>query len=97
MNKIAFLNDGLRRTFARGKVVMTAGVAAMSEEELTISDFDTGGSEPARHDLKHAETAAPRIMKPAIGNKGSLDLRPRAEESRAKLKDIDGAWTTAQQ
>ena len=24
MNKIAFLNDGLRRTFARGKVVMTA-------------------------------------------------------------------------
>ena len=27
MNKTAFLNDGLRRTFARGKVVMTQGVA----------------------------------------------------------------------
>jgi Protein of unknown function (DUF3768) len=35
MNKIAFLNDSLRRTFARGKVVMTAGVAALAEEELT--------------------------------------------------------------
>jgi hypothetical protein len=35
MNKIAFLNDGLRRTFARGKVVMTAGVVALPEEELT--------------------------------------------------------------
>jgi hypothetical protein len=34
MNKIAFLNDGLRRTFARGKVVMTAGVAALPEEML---------------------------------------------------------------
>jgi hypothetical protein len=35
MNKVAFLNDGLRRTFARGKVVMTASVAALPEEELT--------------------------------------------------------------
>src|ERR1700730_4110303 len=35
MNKIAFLNDGLRRTFARGKVVMTAGVAALPESTLT--------------------------------------------------------------
>jgi hypothetical protein len=34
MNKIAFLNDRLRRTFARGKVVMTAGVAALPEDEL---------------------------------------------------------------
>ena len=35
MNKIAFLNDGLRRTFARGKVVMTDGVAALPENALT--------------------------------------------------------------
>ena len=34
MNKIAFLNDGLRRTFSRGRVVMTAGVAALPEEKL---------------------------------------------------------------
>jgi hypothetical protein len=34
MNKIAFLNDGLRRTFARGKVMMTAGVAALPEDDL---------------------------------------------------------------
>jgi hypothetical protein len=34
MNKIAFLNDGLRRTFARGKVVTPAGVAALPEEAL---------------------------------------------------------------
>jgi hypothetical protein len=36
MNKIAFLNDGLRRTFARGRVVMTQGVASLPEEMLTI-------------------------------------------------------------
>ena len=32
MNKIAFLNDGLRRTFSRGRVA--AGVAALPEEKL---------------------------------------------------------------
>jgi hypothetical protein len=36
MNKIAFLNDGLRRTFARGKVVMTQGVASLPGDVLTI-------------------------------------------------------------
>jgi hypothetical protein len=35
MNKIAFLDDGLRRTFARGKVVMTQGVASLPEETRT--------------------------------------------------------------
>jgi hypothetical protein len=34
MNKIAFLNDAVRRTFSRGKVVMTAAVAALPEEQL---------------------------------------------------------------
>ena len=33
MNKIAVLNDTLRRTFAGGKVVMTRGVAALPENE----------------------------------------------------------------
>jgi hypothetical protein len=45
MNKIAFLNDGPRRTFARGKVVMTASVAALTEEELTkVNAFVTSTS-----------------------------------------------------
>jgi hypothetical protein len=34
MNKIAFFNDALRRTFAGGKVMMTAGVAALPEDVL---------------------------------------------------------------
>jgi hypothetical protein len=34
MNKIALLNDSLRRTFTGGKVVMTQGVAALPEREL---------------------------------------------------------------
>jgi hypothetical protein len=34
MNKIALLNDMLRRTFSGGKVVMTPGVAALPEQEL---------------------------------------------------------------
>jgi hypothetical protein len=34
MNKIAFLNDGLRRTFASGRVLMTAGVQALPEGKL---------------------------------------------------------------
>jgi hypothetical protein len=36
MNKVAFLNDGLRRTFGRGKVVITPGSYRCPEEQ-----FDT--------------------------------------------------------
>jgi hypothetical protein len=65
MNKIAFLNDGLRRTFARGKVVMTAGVAALPEETLAqvlerVRRFDefTKDKEPhGEHDFGNFEIA----------------------------------------
>ena len=36
MNQIAFLNDGVRRTFSRGKIVMTAAVAALPEDKLAL-------------------------------------------------------------
>jgi len=34
MNEVACLNDALRQTFTGGKVVMTAAVAALPEEQL---------------------------------------------------------------
>jgi hypothetical protein len=69
----------------------------VSEKELSIRDLKAGGSEPAGYDLKHAETTPRRIVKAAIGDKRSFDLRSRAEETRAKLKNIRGTWTAAQQ
>ena len=65
MNKMAFLNDGLRRTFARGKVVMTAGVAALPEEELTqvlervrhFDEFTTDNDPHGEHDFGNVELA----------------------------------------
>ena len=59
MNKIALLNDGLRRTFTGGKVVMTNGVAALAEDELAqvlerVRNFDefTKGNDPhGEHDF----------------------------------------------
>jgi hypothetical protein len=65
MNKIAFLNDGLRRTFARGKVMMTAGVAALPEDALTqvlerVRHFDefTKENDPhGEHDFGSFELA----------------------------------------
>ena len=65
MNKIAFLNDGLRRTFARGKVLMTAGVAALPEDALTqvlerVRHFDefTKDNDPhGEHDFGSFEIA----------------------------------------
>jgi hypothetical protein len=63
MNKIAFLNDGLRRTFARGKVVMTAGVAALPEQTLTqvlervrhFDEFTTHNDPHGEHDFGNFE------------------------------------------
>jgi hypothetical protein len=65
MNKIAFLNDGLRRTFARGRVVMTARVAALPEEQLAtvlerVRHFDefTPENDPhGEHDFGNFEVA----------------------------------------
>jgi Protein of unknown function (DUF3768) len=70
MNKIAALNDGLRRTFARGKVVMTADVAALQEEQLTqvlecVRQFDqfTKDNDPhGEHDFGSFETAGVRYF-----------------------------------
>jgi hypothetical protein len=67
-NKIAALNDELRGTLVtsvRGKVVMTAGVAALPEEQVTqvlerVRDFDefTNENDPhGEHDFGSFEIA----------------------------------------
>jgi Protein of unknown function (DUF3768) len=63
MNKIALLNDELRRTFSGGKVVMTDGVAALPEHDLAqllerIQSFDafTTDNDPrGEHDFGSIE------------------------------------------
>lgn len=70
VNKIAFLNDAVRRTFARGKVVMTAGVAALPEEELAqvlnrVQHFDefTPDNDPyGEHDFGGFEIAGEKYF-----------------------------------
>ena len=65
MNKIAFLNDGLRRTFARGKVLMTEGVAALPEETLAqvlervrhFDDFNNDNDPHGEHDFGSFDVA----------------------------------------
>jgi hypothetical protein len=65
MNKIAFLNDGLRRTFACGKVVMTRGVASLAEETQTqvlervrhFDDFNPENDPRGEHDFGSFELA----------------------------------------
>jgi hypothetical protein len=54
MNKIAFLNDGLRRTFEGGRVVMTQSVASLPEATLTtvlerVRSFDAFSPENDPH------------------------------------------------
>jgi hypothetical protein len=65
MNKIACLNDGLRRTLAPGKIVMTASVAALTEEELTkvlervrhFDEFTTDNDPHCEHDFGNFDLA----------------------------------------
>jgi hypothetical protein len=59
MNKIALLNDSLRRTFEGGKVVMTDGVAALPENELaqllvkvrSFAEFTSDNDPHGEHDF----------------------------------------------
>jgi hypothetical protein len=63
MNKIALLNDALRRTFTGGKVVMTRGVAALPEAELarvlervrTFDEFTKDNDPHGEHDFGNFE------------------------------------------
>ena len=65
MNKIALLNDSLRRTFSGGKVVMTDGVAALPESDLAqllakVRSFDefTNDNDPhGEHDFGSVQLA----------------------------------------
>src|SRR5450759_2934903 len=65
MNKIALLNDSLRRTFTGGKVVMTDGVAALPEQKLgqlleRVRSFDafTNDNDPhGEHDFGSVDLA----------------------------------------
>ena len=69
-NKIAFLNDGLRRTFSRGKVVMTAAVAALPEQTLakvltrvqTFDEFTKDNDPHGEHDFGSFELAGERFF-----------------------------------
>jgi hypothetical protein len=64
MNKIAFLDDGFRRTFARG-IVMTQGVASLPENVLTIvlervrhfDEFTLENDPHGEHDFGNFEVA----------------------------------------
>jgi hypothetical protein len=70
MNKIAFLNDGVRRTFSRGKITMTAGVAALPEEELAkllervrhFDEFNADNDPHGEHDFGSIELNGTRYF-----------------------------------
>jgi uncharacterized protein DUF3768 len=65
MNKIACLNDSLRRTFEGGKVVLTKGVAALSEHDCAqvferVQSFDAFSPENdpyGEHDFGNFDVA----------------------------------------
>jgi Protein of unknown function (DUF3768) len=65
MNKIALLNDSLRRTFTGGKVVMTDGAAALPEHDLaqllervrSFDAFTTDNDPHGEHDFGTVEFA----------------------------------------
>ena len=56
---IAALNDRFRRTFTGGKVVLTSGIASMSEEQVrailralrTFEEFEPGDDPYGEHDF----------------------------------------------
>ena len=70
MNKIAVLYDEFRRTFARGTVVMTAGVAALDEGAIArvvnrVQQFDefTSENDPHReHDFGNFEINGEKLF-----------------------------------
>jgi hypothetical protein len=61
--KIRELNDTFRRTFSRGRVVFTSGVAALGRETIskaveaiqTFDDFDTDNDPHGEHDFVSVE------------------------------------------
>jgi hypothetical protein len=61
--RIRELNDELRRTFTGGKVVMTAGVAALAEDDLarllanvrSFNDFNADNDPHGEHDFGSME------------------------------------------
>ena len=63
MNKIAFFNDAVRCTFSRGRIVMTAAVAALPEEKLaqvlqrvrTFDEFTKDNDPRGEHDFASFE------------------------------------------
>jgi hypothetical protein len=68
--RIAALNDSFRRTFAGGRVVMTAGVAALAaaeREEIvrvvrTFETFDPDDDPYGEHDFGAIEVSGRRIF-----------------------------------
>ena len=70
MNRIAVLNDEFRRTFAGGKVVMTAGVAALDEGTIArivnrVQQFDefTPANDPhGEHDFGNFEIESEKFF-----------------------------------
>jgi len=68
--RIAALNDTFRRTFAGGKVVMTAGVAALDESLLeqvvnavrTHQAFEEGDDPYGEHDFGAVEIASEKFF-----------------------------------
>ena len=70
MNKIALLNDAFRRTFAGGKVVMTAGVyalpdmvkAAALQKSATFDEFTEDNDPHGEHDFGSFELCSRKFF-----------------------------------
>jgi hypothetical protein len=94
MNKIAFLNDGLRRTFARGKVVMTQGVASLPEDVLTtvlerVRHFDefTPDNDPhGEHDFGNFDVAGVRYFFKVDYYSLDMHVRPDVRDNNIRCE-----------